>query len=353
MHLGIVEKLKNKGLNGEQIQEYLKNNEVLEKIVNVAGTTFTLNPELKKNNFLEKLKNNLFNRKTENLDKSKYKYIEKKVLINLNDVKVRKYYSTCFKEELYYYITKTFKDLANFNFQQISTKFNKEVEVVSNDLLTDEIVKGFFIKVYRDTVDETSLQSKLINTIDNLPEHKGYFYYLKQGQNQIINSLDNYPDLINSYLDGKEDFIKMELLSKCKIIEDIIEFDYRYKFLIALNKKYNLEDASKEIVAEKNKEIYTEFSKLFNSVDVVVFTFNKIDSFKIHLAANISSLYYALFERNLVSKNKTEFQRYVSKIHNIKFGKIREDKAMGLTPHKKRINQFLEEIDVHFPSQKA
>jgi len=353
MHLGIVDKLKKKGLNEEKIKEYLKEKGILDKIVNVAGTVINFNPEPKRISFFERIKNAITNKKTENINKPKYEYSEKKGLINLNDIKVRKYYSTSFKEELYYYITKTFKGLINSNFQQLSTKFNKEVEVFSNDLLTDEIVKEFFIKVFRDTVDENSIQSKRVNNVDNLPEHKGYFHYLKQGQNHIINSLDNYPDLINSYLEGKEDFIKIELLSNCKIIEDIIEFDYKYKFLIALNKKHNIEAASKDEIDKKYFQIYSEFSQLFDSVEVVVFTFSKIDSFTELFPSNISSLYFALFKHDLVSKNKTEFQRYVFNTHNIKFGKIRRDNIIGLTPDKKRYNDFLDEIDAHFPSKKA
>jgi len=352
MYLGIVEKVKNKKLNEEQINDYLKRKGVIDKIETVAGTTLTFNRTQKKQSFFERIKNGLFYKKNIKLDKPKYQSFEKSAFINVNDFKASKCYSTNFKEELYYYITRTFKGLINMRFYQISTRNNNEIEVVSNEILINELTRSIFIRVFREAVNDYSELSKIDGDIDSLPERRNYFRSLKKQKDNFINDMDNYPELIDNYLLGNEVFIKERLLSTCKIIEDIIEFEYKFKYLKAFNKKYFIEETSKETVDDKYSEIYSGFSELFSSVEVVEFTFSKISRFEKLHSANISSLYYALFERNLVSKNKTEFLRYVSKEHGIEFGKIREDKTKGLTPHKTRVNQFLEEIDACFPSQK-
>jgi len=63
MYLGIVEKVKNKKLNEEQINDYLKKKGVIDKIETVAGTTLTFNRTQKKQSFFERIKNGLFYKK--------------------------------------------------------------------------------------------------------------------------------------------------------------------------------------------------------------------------------------------------------------------------------------------------
>jgi len=350
MHFGIVEKLKEKGKSEDEIQEYLKEEGILKDVNRVASATLNLSTEPPKTNFFEKIKKKIFRSRSEKGIKPKYRNFEKRVLIDLNDNRIKKYYSDTFKKELYQYCAELFNDIIRLKFQKISESFNNQVEGYANELKTDEFVKVYFVNVFREVVGVDLMGSKLVDNVDNLPKRKKYFQYLKDRQNQLVSSLDNYTILIDSYLEGNENFIRQKLLQDCKIIDDIIEFEYRYRFIIALNKEYSIEEASEEIINEKYFKIFTDFPELFSSVEVIVFTFNKIDCFDKYHSANISSLYYALFERRLISKNKTEFQRYVSKIHNIEFGKIREDKTTGHTPHRKRINQFLAEIDVQFPS---
>lgn len=351
MHFGILNKLKEKNLNEDEINELLKKEGVLLEIKNVASVQLNLGAEPQKPSLFKRIWKVLFGKKTKVLIQPKYSHFEKKVLINLNDYTVRKYYTKTFKEEIYYYITNLFESISNMKFQMLSDDFNKETEVYSSQEKIDETVKKYFVMIYRALVDYYAAQSTAVSKVDKLPIQKKYFSNLKEIQHQIVNNIQNYPILIDAYLMGNKTLIEEDLLSSCKIIQDIIDFDFNYKFLVALNKEYNIEEASKDIFDEKYFQIHSEFSGLFDSVEVVVFTYNKIESFKDFLPSNISSLYYALFELNLVSKNKTEFQRYVSKVHNIDFGKIREDKTKGTTPHKKRFNQFVKEIEANIPSK--
>jgi len=350
MYFGVISKLKEENLNDERVQEYLKGKGVLERVVKRVSTTLNYSPIPKKQSFFERFKIAYSNLKNRGLNNSKYRYQEKKVLLNLNDAVIHKYYSTSFKKEVYYYITNLFEGIINVKFQLLSDSLNKDIEVHIDKLKIDEVIKVLFIETFRGLVDESSSGSSVVSNVDKLPEQKTYFSQLKEEQTQIINQIEKYPLLIDCYLEGNEDLIMEELLSSCKIIQDIIDFDFNYKFLLALNKKYTIEEASKDIIDEKFFKILSEFPKVFTSVDVVVFTFNKIESLVEFLPAHIISLYFALFKRDLVFKNKTEYQRYVFEVHGIEFAHIRKEKIQdATTPHKKRVNQFLEEIDAHFP----
>jgi hypothetical protein len=353
MNFGILYKLKQKNLNEDEINEILKKEKVLLEIKNVASVQLNLGEEPQKISFFERILKVLFNKKTKDLIKPKYSSFEKKVLINLNDYKVRKYYTTNFKEEIYYYIINLFESIINMKFQLLSNDLNREVEVYSNQLKKDGAIKKNFVKIFRRVVDDYSLESRIVNNVDILPVQKKYFSYLKEVQNQLINNIQNYPVLLDAYLEGNKTLIEEELLSSCQIIQEIIDFKFNYKFLLALNKEYNIEEASKDIIDEKYFQIQTEFPQLFEDIEVLVFTYNKINSFTELFPSNISSLFYALTERGLVLNNKAEFIRYVSKVHGINTSKIRKDDLFGLTPFKLRFNQFLEEIDTQIPSKKS
>jgi len=344
MYFGIVNKLKEESLSDEQIQEYLKKKGVLENVTRRVSASFNLGSEPSKPTFIEENKNRFFSKNPEYVFKPKYSSWKKKVLINLNDAVINKSYSTSFKKEVYYYITNLFEGIINVKFQLLSDSLNKDIEVHTDKLKIDEVIKVLFIETFRGLVDESSSGSSVVSNLDKLPERKPYFYYLKEEQSQLINNIEQYPILIDSYLDGNENLIINELLTSCKVVQDIIDFDFNYKFLLALNKKYNIEDASKDIIDEKYYHIHSQFKDLFESVEVVVFSYDKINGFIELFPANISSLFYALTKCNLITNNKSLFQRYVLKTHGISVSKIREDTRHGLTPFRVRLNQFLDEI---------
>ncbi|GGZ72598.1 hypothetical protein [Algibacter mikhailovii] len=350
-NFGLVKKLNNEGLSAKQIQEYLMSQNILVAVLERTSAIKLPSSSQKKSSFFSVLRNVFTKTKDEPLNNGKFKPLELKFNIDLNESKLHKSYSTEFRTELFYYISSLNKNLINSQFQLLSRSFNNKIEVHSNQSKIDEIIKKSFIGVYREIVGQySSLENEKLETADEIHERKPYFFYLNKKQKVIIDRIEEYPILIDSYLDGDENLIRKELLSTCKIIQDIIDFNYRYKFLVALNKKYNIENANEVIIDEIYHKVYNEYSSLFASIDAVIYAYDKINGFTEYIPSNASALYYALFESNLISKNKTEYQRYLLKIHNVKFGKIRKDSSPGLTPFKKRFNDFNKEISVHFPS---
>lgn len=379
MYFGVISKLKEQNLEDWQIQEYLKKEGVLESVIKktdysrspyeeinnsqlelLKAFRSTLRKEAKVTRFRrlreiakKGVKRNRNPKKLKEARVARYKELRIVAALRLKDKVIIKTYSDSLLKEVYYYITNLFETDINNEFQTLSNYLYQKIGLETDEIMTKEIAKTAFFESFNEFIDEYSTKlASVVNNVDQLPVKETYISQMRKVQTKLMNNINHYPILIEAYLKGDEELILGELSRECKVIEDIIDFDSCFKFLLALNKKYHIEKVGKDIIDEKYLKVYSEFSKLFKDIQVLIFTYDKINSFTELIPSHISSLFYALIERRLILDNKAEFIRYSSKIHSVNISKIRPDNALGKTPFKLRLEQFLEEIDTQISSKK-
>ncbi|WP_339629661.1 hypothetical protein [uncultured Maribacter sp.] len=170
---------------------------------------------------------------------------------------------------------------------------------------------------------------------------KGRIELLHLEREHISSNISKEREIVIAFLTGDEVFFDVELYLSNLYLQTIISFEGKLEILLELNRKYNFQT---DIYFDENVVLFEKYQNIISlSITFEVFKFiNKcLDITKIPSQSYVVSLYFFLFDNQLINENRTIFQDFINSQFDLKIKRIKND-----FPENKKHLQRMEKFKV-------